>query len=542
MQTHPTRRLPLLALLAFAPCCFGDEALQQYHRQAREHDERQVEERLRQLERETPRPDPGRDTPAPSDAACWPVSGLSLSGNQRIGNARIAAATAELLRPCMSAAQINRVLKAITHLYLQAGYLASRPYLARTPISGQPLEIFIVEGFVEAIEVSEPDLPLSLSSAFPGMLGEPLQLRQLEQGMDQLNRLRSFDLTADIEPGEFDGGSRLLLRPRSRPSRWELRASLDNRDGAGQGSHFAQLGAGLDSPAQLNDYLYVAHLRTLANARGNTQLSSLDYRVPYGSWSVAVNFNQMDSQSHLQLAGLSRDTRVAAQSLRAERTLWRDGQRMLNGYSQWTHRTLDSQIAGLQIGVQQSDTQVTEIGLNGLWVDAGLWSADLAHARGRQRIGATPQFEKYRASLGHSRLGSAFGQAWQVSGQLSLQYSPDALPPLEQKNLAVPGFRLAPANSASGVAFDAQLNLPQPLGMGLVLTPTWGIGAGWARHHPRDVLPTRSREQKVLGLSAGASLQWRQTRLSLAYQHPLHDSYAERLPPGFWHSELSLAL
>ena len=51
------------------------------------------------------------------------------------------------------------------------------------------------------------------------MLGEPLNLRDLEQGLDQLNRLRSVDLTADIAPGSQPGASRIILRSRGPGSR-----------------------------------------------------------------------------------------------------------------------------------------------------------------------------------------------------------------------------------------------------------------------------------------------------------------------------------
>jgi hemolysin activation/secretion protein len=76
-----------------------------------------------------------------------------------------------------------------------------------------PLDIVIVEGFVETIELAGPDLPLSLSSAFPGLLGQPLYLPDLEQGLDQLNRLRAYELGATLLPGELQGGTRVVVQP-----------------------------------------------------------------------------------------------------------------------------------------------------------------------------------------------------------------------------------------------------------------------------------------------------------------------------------------
>lgn len=64
----------------------------------------------------------------------------------------------------------------------------------------------IVEGFIESIEITDQGLPLSLGNAFPGTLGRPLHLPDLEQGLDQLNRLRAYDLEMALLPGELQGG------------------------------------------------------------------------------------------------------------------------------------------------------------------------------------------------------------------------------------------------------------------------------------------------------------------------------------------------
>lgn len=81
----------------------------------------------------------------------------------------------------------------------------------------------IDEGYIESIELADQSLPVSLGGAFPHMLGQPLNLRDLEQGLDQLNRLRSLDLTADIAPAASLArreSSCVRARPGRRAGRW----------------------------------------------------------------------------------------------------------------------------------------------------------------------------------------------------------------------------------------------------------------------------------------------------------------------------------
>lgn len=541
----------VLALCALPCPGQASETLRLLQGEQQEQQRRQLDQRLRQLQRSpAPPAEPGPPTPA-AEPRCWRVSGLSLSGNQRIAGPAIAAAVRPLMRSCLGSAGINAVLRAITALYLEAGYPTSRPYLARQPADGEPLEILIVEGFVEAIEVSVADLPLSLEHAFPGLLGEPLRLRQLEQGMDQLNRLRAFDLAVDIEPGELEGGSRLLLSPRSRPSRWQLGASLDDRGNPNTGRRLGHFSLGLDSPLQRNDHLGLHLTHSLPQGHAYKRAASVNYQLPYGPWSLSLSSSRQNHRAPLGQRHGAALGRSGAHAVKLERTLWRDGQGLLGGHVQASHKRYDSEISDFFTWVQAARVNSLEAGLNGLWLDHGVWTAGLSYARGLgpgsqgYRGAPQPGFEKYRASLGRHRAGQVLGQAWQLNSQLEIQYSHAPLPALEHLLLtdqgAVRGFRQVSVSIGNGAFWHSSLSLPRPLGGGASLTPQVGLDLGWA-HHPRSFGAPHGRRQRLVGASLGARLQWRQARLGLEYQRALRDSAATRLERGFWSTEWSIAL
>ncbi len=197
---------------------------------------RQLEQQQR-LERWQRIPAPAHSAdntaPPPHDSRCWAVDGVRVAGNRQLSNPVLAPIIRALSPACMGIADINRLLKAITQRYVQAGFPTSRPYLRQPPEDGLPLDIVIVEGFVESIELAGPDLPLSLAGAFPGLLGQPLYLPDLEQGLDQLNRLRAYNLAADLLPGQLQGGTRVVVQPRGQGRR---HTCTKRRPVAGQGS------------------------------------------------------------------------------------------------------------------------------------------------------------------------------------------------------------------------------------------------------------------------------------------------------------------
>lgn len=92
---------------------------------------------------------------------------MHITGNKQISSADLEQHLRPLLPSCTGVADLNRLLKAITELYVRAGYPASRPYLARQPATGKPLEVVIIEGFVESIRLADPALPCPYAAPFP---------------------------------------------------------------------------------------------------------------------------------------------------------------------------------------------------------------------------------------------------------------------------------------------------------------------------------------------------------------------------------------
>jgi len=553
MPTSYLRAFLVPALLASFPVLASDPASQQLRDQQRALEQREQQQRLKPWQHRQP-PAPAQNTPAHTaadDTRCWPTPGVRLSGNRVLPTSVLEATLRPLLRPCLSVADLNGLLKAITERYVQAGYPASRPYLARQPQAGAPLEIIVVEGFIESIELAGAGLPLSLHGAFPGLLGRPLHLPDLEQGLDQLNRLRAFELGAELLPGELQGGTHVLIQPRQVASRWHLDSRLDNRGSELTGRYRLNLGVGLDSPLGLNDDLRVAVFSTVFGAPGQSQGAQLYYSIPYGPWTFALNASWARYQAPLPRRQVSSGS-SNLHGLSLEHLLWRNQHGMLSAIARLDRKRLVNRIQGTVIDQQSPTLTTLEAGLNLLWLDGGLWNAYLGVAQSLDALAAEhpPQapggpgrthFRKYRAALLHLRQGP-LQWPWRWQSELNLQYSREPLPAIEQLLLSddamVRGWRQDTVAGASGAVWRNTLSQPLPLGLRVEVRPHLGLDLGWTRFAPN------SPSQRIAGAALGLELGQPGNRLRLDYQRALYTSERNRhsLEPGIWVLEWALSL
>jgi hemolysin activation/secretion protein len=558
-----TRKTLFLALLAAgclpevtaapsptAPGQFLEEAEQR--REAIEGEQRQQLLRREQPKAPVPSPEAAPLEDDSPDAPCWYVSGVHLAGNRLVSIEPLRRAVQPHLSPCLSPQRINRMLAAITQVYAAAGYVASRPFLLAPPRDGERLELVIEEGFVEAIELTGEDLPISLGAAFPGLVGEPLQLRALEQGLDQLNRLRSVDLAADILPGQLPGGSRILLRALTRPARWQVATGVDNSGSVATGRNRANFSLALDSPLQRNGFfsLYGNGARLGDNA--GSQAAGIYYSIPYGAWSLSVSANRfryrtlaVGKAGELSFSGSS-----TLFSYSLERALWRDQHRLFSAALRLDDKSAEGRLQGQRLAVQSPHYQSLELGLNGLWLGQVTWAGYLGYSRGlggwtanhglpvKQPGAQTARYGKWRASVSRTRAYTWAGLRWTLLSSLQGQYSPQYLPRPEALSLAggnqVRGFQTGGADSGNGVAWRNTLSLPVALTPSLRLAPTLGLDAGWAPGRGQ----ARPGEQ-LLGAALGLSLDHTAGTLAAEYQRSLYRRTAPA-EPGYWRLAMQL--
>ena len=113
----------------------------------------------------------------------------------------------------LGVAHINALLDRLTHALVASGYITSRAAVGNQSIAHGDLFITVQAGYIEEIRYNgEALLPgmrnhLGVRLALPMRQGDILRLQDVEQTVDQINRLRRNAAQVQILPGQEAGGS-----------------------------------------------------------------------------------------------------------------------------------------------------------------------------------------------------------------------------------------------------------------------------------------------------------------------------------------------
>lgn len=272
-----------------------DQLLQQQDLIQRREDERrralEEERKRREMELSPPEDENGDQSPAPAaDGRCAEVQSVLVTGNSLLSDDTIGKITEKYQNRCLDLSAIDQLLGEINGLYRENGYITSRAYIEQQDLSDGILRVVIIEGRIEEMRLNENDQRdrLQLFFAFPAEAGDLLNLRDIEQGLDQMNRLRSNAATMQILPGEEIGTS--VIQIVNTPSRM-IYGSLgrDNTGVSSTGKLQDKASVTVENVLGFNDQW---NLNAGKNARDHddrrrSERLSFFGSVPYGYWTLS---------------------------------------------------------------------------------------------------------------------------------------------------------------------------------------------------------------------------------------------------------------
>lgn len=440
---------------------------------------REIEERMRAPRGEdlTPKPAP----PPKKDERCFEIRQVVLEGVTKLSAAEQAGLTKPYTGRCVGLGEVNELLQKITNLYISRGFTTSRVYIPEQDMTTGVLKILVLEGLVEKIQLDGDGV--SLRMAFPDLEGKVFNLRDFEQGIDQINRLRSNSATMDIAPGAAPGAS--VVKIKNVPTkRWTLGLSIDDTGSRSTGYYQSALTFGLDHLLGLNDYLNLSYRQNPDADEGGrlSRSQSLFYAVPYGAWIFSANLSSFDSASTIQTPTVSflSTSESISKGVKAERVMLRDQFLKLTLSTGLTLKDNRAYINGALIEVSSRRLTVWDgnanLSLNAL---GGLWSLDAGFAQGLDAASALkdpPGLPENapRAQFWKQTYGANFSTGFKIAGaeiswqsSLSAQHSRDVLHGTEQILIGGPfsvrGFRLTSIAGDSGFYWRNELATPIPL-------------------------------------------------------------------------------
>jgi len=388
---------------------------------------------------------------------CFKIKTVAIEGATLLSSSTLEAITGPFHKSCVGLNEIAFLIRSLTAAYIEKGYITSRVYIPEQNIKkAQTLRLAVVEGTTETIKFSNPQdgTKRQVAMAFPGLVGKPLNLRDLEQGIDQLNRLPSNDATLKIAPGTKPGQS--IVKLSNKPSKkWGVSVDGDNLGQIYTGRYKARVSPYIDNLLGLNDYWSFGYERSsidpfrLRNRKRYGENISGALSLPYGYWTFYLDGSYYQYRSFVPGAFSDLETSGTSEQLRGtlDRVIHRDQVSKTSLSASLVYKETENLILGNRIETGSRALTIASFGFTHTRAMlGGSWALSASYERGLDWFGAlddkdqTPldpraQFDKVSATISLQRPFKVNDWQFIYHGLLSGQYSDDLLFGSEQISL-----------------------------------------------------------------------------------------------------------
>lgn len=310
---------------------------------------------------------------------------------------------------CLGVKGIRQLVSLMQNRLISYGWVTTRILVPAQDLHRGVLHLQLIPGLTGKIRFSpESSHYAHLWNVMPMHSGELLDLRAIEQGMENLQRPPSVDAQMQILPGEHPGESDIVIT-RHQSRFWRTGVSIDDAGQKETGKYEGTATLWLDNPLALSDTFFISGTHDLKFAgRKNSQSLSGYYAIPlgYGLWS----FSASKSDYTQTVAGFDEDTRYSGTQknldMQLSRVLFRnESQKNTISYDVMT-RESRQYINGSEIDVQRTTTSAWRLGFTHLhYIGVATLDTGVSYQRGTRWFGAQPvPGEEYGEATGLSKI------------------------------------------------------------------------------------------------------------------------------------------
>ncbi|WP_455466711.1 ShlB/FhaC/HecB family hemolysin secretion/activation protein [Bartonella sp. B39] len=428
----------------------------------REHSEQQRSQKLEHLRALTPKgmnSSPEREQDARlSDGVCFAIHHIVVEGVHHVKKHALATVTEPYTGRCIGLSDIQTLIKQLTKVYLDKGYVTARFYIPDQDIkNSKTLKFVVIEGKLS--EIYYNGSPTSrynnvVWSAFPGLKGRILNMRDIEQGLDQINRLQSAHAKSELLPGNEDGST--ILNISNQPDK-ALKVTVSH-DNLGQSSTgYARYNAGLrvENILGINDAWDFGYQRSEqdywgdSKQEGHSNNISASVSIPYGYWTFYLSGYAYNYQSIIEGNFTDIETTGNSSELHGSTSyvLHRDSFSLTTLNLGFSYKRTNNYLLGNKIEVGNRQYSVVNFGIShSRQMLGGTWTFDASYLQGiplfhsvkKHDPGAgdvEPQFAKFTGTISAITPFKLGEWNFVLSNLLSGQYSPHNLLGVEQISL-----------------------------------------------------------------------------------------------------------
>lgn len=450
-----------------------------------------------------------------------------------------------VLGRCLGAQGIQTVIDRLQNALIARGYITTRVLAGPQNLQAGTLRLTVVPGLMGEIRWAPGSGQRARDwNTVPARAGDLLNLRDVEQALENFKRVPTAEADIQIAPGAEPGTSDLVI-VHQQPMPFRLAASADDSGTRSTGKYQGSLTLSYDNVLNLSDLFYVTLLHDLGGAdpgQRGTRGHIVHYSLPLGYWLLSGTYS---ANSYRQsVAGASQDYLYSGTSKNIElkllRVLHRDAVGKTSASLRGFQRASNNYIDDTEVEVQRRVVGGLEWGLNHRrsWSGGNL-DANVNHRVGTGAWGSLPAPEEAFGE-GSSRmrlwlLDASVQQSFKLAG-LPLQYSGtwrgqyNKTPLTPQDRFAIGGrFTVRGFDGLSALVAERGWLLRNELSTPLTsqFRSFIGLDTGEVAGPSTSQLPGRSLTGGVIGLR----VQWTALQYEVFVGRPLSKPDAFRTSP-----------
>lgn len=193
----------------------------------------------------------------------------------------------------VTVSDITNIRNAFQRKLLDKGYVTSQVYIPEQNLNAGTLQFMVIPGRVEDIRYSDSSAHGPWRTAFPVRPGDILNIRDVEQGLEQMKRVSSQSVTMQLLPGTSVGTSIIELSiKQDKPVHGSI--SFDNSGLESTGVYQGSFTSSFDQVFRANDTFTMSLSGDLSGSGSikGTRAASLNYVIPHGKDTFSVSFSK----------------------------------------------------------------------------------------------------------------------------------------------------------------------------------------------------------------------------------------------------------
>ena len=262
---------------------------------------------------------------------------------------------------------VNRLSTNLNTALIEHGYVTSRIGIPSQSLASGNLQFNLQLGRVESVLYKTYAQPLPWQNAFPIREGDILNIRNIEQGIEQMKRIGSQNVSVELEPGTKPLATNIVLETTKKPAIHGM-ISIDDSGLKDTGKLQWTAAIGVDRIFNANDSLNLSINRDAAQdgERKGSRNHTISYSIPRGKDTFSISYSDMKYHQTINSMATPFISSSHAKTVRGSwnHVFHRDRMTKRSWDIIISKRNAKNYINDVEIAVQRANTASLEVGIS----------------------------------------------------------------------------------------------------------------------------------------------------------------------------------